>query len=176
MNEDVRENWRGTRFRPTENLEEVMDGKRRTAVQRLAVRYRLFAIVGLAAIPCLSPIFFQSDIIPDRTHRIIITLMFALFFIIAATIDLCFYSRLNKVDCTTKTVSEAREKARRYRRRHLQAVMILFPTALAVVVTFAIFVADPDILKGMMLGGVIGLLIGSRQLYNFLRDYRTLID
>lgn len=48
MEENIKQEWRDTRFRAeNEYRDNLPDGSRRTALQNLAHRYRIFSIVGL---------------------------------------------------------------------------------------------------------------------------------
>lgn len=175
--DNIKSAWRDTNnsFEKDKNMmmsfEAIMNGKRSTALDRLQARYLRFVMLALCCVPC-SFSFMLPNIIPDGNGKWI-TIAFGIYFLICAGMDLWLYHGIGTIDCLRMSVTEVIDKARFYRKRHLQFIMILLPIAFCVLGVMAYSMQnDPEVIYGMIIGGVVGLLIGSRQLFKFMKDYR----
>lgn len=169
--------WRETATSlQTENdrlLTEFRNGNPLTSLERLRNRYRRFAILGFTMLP-LSCVFMLKSIFPIE-GGIWITLSFIVYFLTCGFMDTWLYRGLDTIDCLHMSVSEVIEKARYYRKKHLQFVVILIPMAIALLCGLAYFTGwEEHILLGMIIGGSIGFAIGLQQLFAFLRDYKNI--
>lgn len=169
--------WRETATSlQTENdrlLTEFKNGNPLTSLERLRNRYRRFAILGFTMLP-LSCVFMLKSIFPIE-GGIWITLSFIVYFLTCGFMDTWLYRGLDTIDCLHMSVSEVIEKARYYRKKHLQFVVILIPMAIALLCGLAYFTGwEEHILLGMIIGGSIGFAIGLQQLFAFLRDYKNI--
>lgn len=169
--------WRETATSlQTENdrlLTEFRNGNPLTSLERLRNRYRRFAILGFTMLP-LSFVFILKSIFPIE-GGIWITLSFIVYFLTCGFMDTWLYRGLDTIDCLHMSVSEVIEKARYYRKKHLQFVVILIPMAIALLCGLAYFTGwEEHILLGMIVGGSIGFAIGLQQLFAFLRDYKNI--
>lgn len=169
--------WRETATSlQTENdrlLTEFRNGNPLTSLERLRNRYRRFAILGFTMLP-LSFVFMLKSIFPID-GGIWITLSFIVYFLTCGFMDTWLYRGLDTIDCLHMSVSEVIEKARYYRKKHLQFVVILIPMAIALLCGLAYFTGwEEHILLGMLIGGSIGFAIGLQQLFAFLRDYKNI--
>lgn len=169
--------WRETATSlQTENdrlLTEFRNGSPLTSLERLRNRYRRFAILGFTMLP-FSFVFMLKSIFPIE-GGIWITLSFIVYFLTCGFMDTWLYRGLDTIDCLHMSVSEVIEKARYYRKKHLQFVVILIPMAIALLCGLAYFTGwEEHILLGMIVGGSIGLAIGLQQLFAFLRDYKNI--
>lgn len=169
--------WRETATSlQTENdrlLTEFKNGNPLTSLERLRNRYRRFAILGFTMLP-LSCVFMLKSIFPIE-GGIWITLACIVYFLTCGFMDTWLYRGLDTIDCLHMSVSEVIEKARYYRKKHLQFVVILIPMAIALLCGLAYFTGwEEHILLGMIIGGSIGFAIGLQQLFAFLRDYKNI--
>lgn len=122
----------------------------------------------------LSFVFMLPSIFPIK-GGIWITLAFIVYFLTCGIMDTWLYRGLDTIDCLHMSVSEVIEKARYYRKKHLQFVVILIPMAIALLCGLAWFTGwEEHILLGMLIGGSIGFAIGLQQLFAFLRDYKNI--
>lgn len=175
--QDMKSAWRETATSlQTENdrlLTEFKNGNPLTSLERLRNRYRRFAILGFTMLP-LSCVFMLKSIFPIE-GGIWITLSFIVYFLTCGFMDTWLYRGLDTIDCLHMSVSEVIEKARYYRKKHLQFVVILIPMAIALLCGLAYFTGwEEHILLGMIIGGSIGFAIGLQQLFAFLRDYKNI--
>lgn len=169
--------WRETATSlQTENdrlLTEFRNGNPLTSLERLRNRYRRFAILGFTMLP-ISFVFMLKSIFPIE-GGIWITLSFIVYFLTCGFMDTWLYRGLGTIDCLHMSVSEVIEKARYYRKKHLQFIVILIPMAIALLCGLAYFTGwEEHILLGMIVGGSIGFAIGLQQLFAFLRDYKNI--
>ena len=73
-------------------------------------------------------------------------------------------------------VEEVLRLTMRYRKRHLQFMLILMPMAVALLIGMGIYLrSDRSVIYGMIAGALIGLAIGIRYLIEFMRDYRRVL-
>lgn len=175
MKESIKQEWQNMRFsidKTPEEIQRIMEGHRRTALENLARRYRSFSIIGFV-MAIVSVQWYRCPIFEDLRGAIAIT--FIAYFLICGIIDTIFYRMIRTIDVTEMTVSEVASRALHCRKRHLQAIAILFPLAIAIIGLMAyIGSGDKYFLIGMGAGAAVGLAIGINQLRNFLHDYRTL--
>lgn len=155
------------------NMTDLMNGRRRTALQRLAERYKRFSRLGL--LMCLwSVCYMFADVFPAR-FRLGLCLFMLIYFGTVSCMDHWLYQGVRSIDCVTMTVREVVDKALFYRKRHLQFVAILILPAAAFIAMLAYAMSYNNYaIGGVVIGGVTGLIVGSRQLMNFMADYRTL--
>lgn len=172
--------WRDTNrnFDSRISQEEIMNEFRqrnpRTSLDRLRTRYKRFVAVALvAAFPC-SMVFLKSDLVSGE-GRIWLAIAFAAYFILCASMDFWLYLGIGKIDPLTMSVSEVIGRAMFYRKRHLQFIAVLIPVAIALISFMAYQIGcDVYLISGMAIGGCIGLAIGSMQLIEFMRDYKSI--
>lgn len=157
-----------------ETLEKIRIGKQSTSLDRLGERY--FRFVLLSGTCCILSASFMLLPCPTPYNPIWLTLGFLAYFLTCAVMDFWLYRGVGSIDCLRMPVSEVINKALYYRKRHLQFILILLPMAFGVVFLIALFNNfDRSILFGMIFGGAIGLAIGSYQLREFMRDYRSIV-
>ena len=111
MTDRLKQTWQDTRFRqPDQNhISEILKGKRSTALQNLARRYRRFSLIcGACIITSLS--FLNIRFIPEA-DRLLLSGAFALYFFIASMMDLWLSNGIAKIDCLRMSVIEVARKA-----------------------------------------------------------------
>lgn len=177
MEERIKKNWQETHFNANDNpeqLQSIMEGRRRTALEDLARRYRVFSILCfmMAAISIgwgFSPLF------GEMSH--IVSLALVAFFLLCGSIDDWFCRGIQSIDVATMSVAEVASKALCYKKRHLQAIAVLAPLAICIVGLMAYALSgDKTLWYGMIAGGMLGLTIGLLQLRRFIDDYRKLSE
>lgn len=175
MEEDIRKNWSMSRLRRMDNnvVYDVMSGRRQSALQSLAIRYRRFSNIALVMIAWSVYMYF-NPVMPER-WRFITSISLGVYFLTVSIMDYWLYRGILSIDLAEMDMRTVMLKAAFYRKRHLQFVAILLPMALGLVGLLIWQFTDNRIaLIGVIFGLLIGLAIGSRQLMKFLADYRTL--
>lgn len=163
--------------RMEKTLSETLDfdkiKRRKTALDRLARRYRRLSAIGLAALG--FPILYMVGDIVTGEWRIPVSVYMAVYFIICSIMDHDLYLRIKGIDIEEMTVEEVADKALGCRKRHHIYMMVLIPLAIVFLAMLAMAAENNGaILTGMVIGGVVGLAIGLRQYFNFMRDYREI--
>lgn len=177
MKDNIKNDWNNTRFRDVEigDYECIMEGRRRTALQNLARRYRRFSNLSLVAILWV-PVMLLQNIMPDNTVlRGCFAVAMTTYFAVCSVMDRWLYHGVSRIDCVTMSTAEVVRLAMFYRKRHLQFILVLIPLALGIVSFLCfIFKNDPYLWAGLAVGGVTGVAIGYRQFLLFMDDYRAL--
>lgn len=178
QSEEIRRSWNQTKFsseRLHENIDEIKSGKRRTALQNLARRYRWFSNFALIFI-FVWPLLATSHLLMGF-HATWIIIFGEIYFGICSMIDRWMYRGVSSINVATMSVSEVCERALYYRKRHLQSIIILLPMAMILIGSMAyVMDFDPYMIMGICTGAIVGFLIGLRQLHHFLDDYRQFKD
>lgn len=179
MEENIKKAWqslRGEYYGENygENISDIIAGKRRTALQNLARRYRWFSNISIFFLVVWCPMFaFSSEILTGVEDRIQMSILFGVYFMICSVMDRWLYMGIKGIDCGVMDVNAVQRKALFYRKRHLQFVLILLPMALGLVGFLAYKVSeDVYMLWGIIIGILVGLAIGSRELMRFMSDYK----
>lgn len=175
MEDNLKRDWRETSIRSASNestIEAIKDGHRKSALQRLASRYRMFSIIGAVCSVSIPMILHNPGIFPENPYKIWALLIFCLYFLTCSAMDLWLYHGITGIDVATMSVSEVISRALFYRKRHLQFVMVLLPWAFVIVGILIYFNEIRFALYGMIAGGTLGLIVGINQLRRFMADYR----
>lgn len=181
MEENLKETWRDTRFQSAtpQQMAEIIDGRRRTALEQLASRYKRFSNLGLLMMIIMPINMLNHNIFYDTPQgwKIAWMVLAAVYFGFVSLIDRRLYHGVNEIDCSMMSVKEVCDKAMFYRKRHLQSIIILLPMAI-LIVGGMIWLAGMNLyfLYGAIAGAIIGLVVGSRILMKFMADYRQFRD
>lgn len=171
---DIQKDWRDTRFKNTSQftIEEILNGRRISALERLSQKYRRFSIVALLLI-IIS--FTGKFTIEKSSLDIWISIIMACYCATCSVMDYWLYRGITRIDFATMSVHEVITKSLFYRKRHLQFMAVLIPWAIVIVslIFYANF-SEIYMLMGLTAGLIIGLAIGLRNLFDFLDDYKTL--
>lgn len=163
--------WRDTRISYTDPH---FDDRRRTALDRLARRYRWFATMALL-LSAYCPLTL-CRYIDDYTLRPVSMIAFAAYLLVCSAMDWYLYHAIRAIDVASMPVGEVLSRAMHCRKRHLQFVCVLVPCATALLgLVFYGMGTNPYILWGMITGALVGLAVGTIQLRRFLSDYRSII-
>lgn len=177
MNDNIKKDWNETKFHSAnaDCISEIVNGKRRTALQNLSRRYLLFSNIALV-MTCWSPFVFSSHIYPDHT-KTYISIAFSVLFLICMVMNRWLYLGIRKIDCATMPIAEVSRLALFYRKRHLQFMTVLIPMAIAVIGSLIYsMVGNIYFIWGVILGVIVGLAIGIRQFMDFMSDYHDVAE
>ncbi|MDE6631937.1 MAG: hypothetical protein K2K23_02955 [Muribaculaceae bacterium] len=153
----------------------IINGKRRTALENLADRYRRFSNLALILILLSFSWIFNPDMFPgNQGLRIAVGVSFAVYALIASIMDRWLYKGIQSIDIVVMPVSEVVRKALFYRKRHLQFIVILLPIVLSIIAVMAWSMDNLYFRLGIVVGFIAGVAIGVRQLLAFLADYRDI--
>lgn len=177
--EEIKKTWAEAArklYAPTpEELEIMYIGRKETALEGLAQRYRRFSRLGLV-MAIVSVFWMFSGIQPEiPSMKYVIAILFVIYFATCSVIDNWLYRGVASINCFTMPVSEVIDRALYYRRKHLQSMILLIPFAIIVLGTLAYsFMSDIYTIYGIIAGFIAGVAIGLRQFHQFMAEYRTI--
>ncbi|MDE5849756.1 MAG: hypothetical protein K2H38_06415 [Muribaculaceae bacterium] len=176
--DNLRKDWQDTSVsirRDSESYASIINGKRKTALQNLAERYRRFSNLALVLILLSFSWIFNPDMFPgNHGLRIAVGVSFAVYALMASIMDRWLYKGIQSIDIVVMPVSEVVRKALFYRKRHLQFIVVLLPIVLAIIAVMAWSMDNLYFRLGIVVGFIAGVAIGIRQLLAFLADYRAI--
>lgn len=176
--DNLRKDWQDANVsirRNSESYDSIIYGKRKTALENLAERYRRFSNIALTLILLSSTWIFNPNMFPgNHSLSIVVGVSFAVYALICSIMDRWLYQGIRSIDVVTMPVSEVIRKALFYRKRHLQFIAILLPIVLAIIAVLAWSMDNLYFRLGIFVGFIAGTAIGVFQLMNFLADYRTI--
>lgn len=153
----------------------IGDLRRKTALQNLARRYRQFAIMA----PCvmLASFSFLNRHIYSPTWGLWSFILFNTVMIACCIFDWWLYRQISSISVTTMPVLDVVKKAWICRKRHLQFIAIFLPVDLLFIgMLYAASDRNIYFTCGIIIGFVVGLTIGLRNLYRFLADYKEIFS
>ena len=150
---------------------------RKTSLDRLATRYRMFSLSALLAAGGLTLFFSLVMRHSGISLPLWLIISFEAYFLMASLMDYWLYQGVRSIDCSTMTVDMVLSKTMFYRKRHLQFTMLLVPIALANIILLGLCLhADTIILYGMIAGFLFGVTMGIRALMDFMKDYHKIME
>ncbi len=87
MNEDIRKDWQDANVsipEKSDSYDAIINGRRKTALQNLAQRYRWFSNMALVFLLLVPFNLLNLHLFPDLKGRMIIVIWFCSFFIICS--------------------------------------------------------------------------------------------
>ena len=142
--------------------------------EKLVAKYKKFIfleslfMIFIISLLLRNPMANEKILLP----AIIYVVCFALFEIF---VDFYLMIRLKRMDIYTSTVKEISNYSTRCWKIHKIAIFIGLPIALGGVILIGIALnANSFMIAGMICGGIVGLLIGLKQLREFISCYREL--
>lgn len=178
--ENLKKDWQDSNVsisRDTDSINSIINGKRRTALDNLAQRYRRFSAIALILILLSFTWMFNPGMFPDNPRlRIAVSVSFAVYALICSVMDRWLYQGIRSIDVVTMPVSEVIRKALFYRKRHLQFIAILLPIVLTIIAVMAWSMDNLYFRFGILMGVIVGIAIGLHHLFAFLADYRAIIS
>ena len=176
--DNLKKDWQDTNVAiqtEANSYDKIINGKRRTALENLAERYRRFSNLALILILLSFSWIFNPDMFPgNQGLRIAVGVSFAVYALIASIMDRWLYKGIQSIDIVVMPVSEVVRKALFYRKRHLQFIVILLPVVLSIIAVMAWSMDNLYFRLGIVVGFIAGVAIGVRQLLAFLADYRDI--
>lgn len=151
------------------------DSTRRTPLEKLALRYKRFSVMGVVCI--LLGLSWLN--IPDLQlkNRILTVVFYCLMMLICAVTDRYLYMKLSSINISSTPTARVIETVRKCRKIHLIFICFSIPMAIALIGFIAWqFSNSIYMLICIIVGAVTGLVIGIFQLMEFLRDYRDLLN
>lgn len=149
----------------------VRENNFKSSKDRLVTRYKKFIILESLMVIFFPLIIFNNPEGVEK-YRWITFSYWIFFFLMEAGIDFYLMTRIEKLDLYNTPISEIANEAGQIWRIHKLAIIVGLPIAIGAIILFALFVnANEFVLAGMAVGGVIGALIGIRQLLKFKSDY-----
>lgn len=178
--ENLRKDWQDANVslnRESRIYDSIINGKRKTALDNLAERYRRFSIIGITLIMLSFTWIFNPNMFPgNHSLRIAVGVSFAIYALIGSVMDRWLYQGIRSIDVVTMPVSEVIRKALFYRKRHLQFIAVLLPIVLALIGVMAWSMDNLYFRLGILVGFIAGTAIGLHHLFAFLADYRAIIS
>ena len=178
--DNLRKDWQDTNVSLSHGSDayaSIINGKRRTALDNLAERYRRFSVIALTLILFSFTWIFNPNMFPDNPRlRIAVGVSFAVYALIGSVMDRWLYQGIRSIDVVAMPVSEVIRKALFYRKRHLQFIAVLLPIVLTIIAVMAWSMDNLYFRLGILIGLIAGIAIGLHHLFAFLADYRTVIS
>ncbi len=151
----------------------IIDFKHKTALNRLSDRYRRFFTVAFIFAP-VSLIWTSNPLFDGKLQYPLMIYMF-IYFMICGIMDLYLYKKVNEIDILAMPTAKVISLAKSCRKLHIRFIFILLPlAAIFIGLLVSQFIDDKIILLCMLIGGGLGLIIGSVFLINFMQDYKRL--
>lgn len=179
MEEELKQCWRETSFRQTDSGNKY--NRRQTALKSLEQRYKRFSNLGLVftfvVTSCLLSQFYRFNYFGNSWLPIVTIIFAALYFALASVMDRWLYKGISRIDLSEMSVTEVCRLAFYYRKKHLQFIAILLPMAIALIGAIIwIYSGDVYFIIGIVVGGIIGLLLGTRQFLAFMAEYKDITE
>ncbi|MDE6023311.1 MAG: hypothetical protein K2G13_07395 [Muribaculaceae bacterium] len=177
MEDNIKKTWQSARVNiasDNASLDNIMGGKRKTALESLARRYRWFSNMAWLFLSLTPVSIMNMHIYSDPNSQILIMVLFGSFFLICSIMDRWLYLGIRRIDIVGMSVWEVMEKAQYYRKWHIRFIFILLPFALTCLALLAYLADDIYLRLGMLAGFLFGVALGVRHLLNFLADYKAL--
>lgn len=153
---------------------DVMRNKYKTVQEKLISKYQMFIFIACVML-AFTILFIGFTPSAVEKYRIPVMIYWCIFFLFEGCIDMYLMFRLKEIDIYNSTVKEIATRAAANWRIHKIAILIGLPLALGALVLYALLLdANIVMIIGMIAGGVIGLLIGMRQLLKFMKYYHLL--
>ena len=116
MEEDIRKNWSMSRLRRLDNnvVYDVMSGRRQSALQSLAIRYRRFSNIALVMIAWSIYMYF-NPVMPER-WRFITSISLGVYFLTVSIMDFWLFRGILSIVLAEMDMRTVMLKAAFYRK------------------------------------------------------------
>lgn len=178
--EDLKQEWQqsavGCNAVDPRKREFIIEGRRVTALDRLARRYKRFVYMELICTLFLpvSNYFTLSETGGGWLPQALAAWM-ALFFLIAAAMDWILARKVESIDVLTMPANEVITRAMKCKELHIKCIFILLPfVALYLAGLVWLLLENLYLIIAVGVGLVVGLAIGLHELANFMNDYRLI--
>ena len=153
----------------------IMEDKYRNAQEKLIRKYRIFIIIASVMMIYSFCIVYLNPLVNDK-YRLVTTIYWIAFFAIEIGLDSYLLYKVKDIDLYEANVREITIMAKNNWKFHKIGVIIGLPLAFGAIILLALAMdADSFMILGMLVGGIVGFLIGFRQLMRF-RDYYRLLQ
>ena len=153
---------------------EAISNNLKTAQELLVRKYSRFIFVSLVMLIYIYLFVMFNQFVVEK-FRIPTLIYWSLFFLFEAGIDCYLMLKVKEIDVFNSSITEISRQAKRNWKIHKIAICIGFPLAIGACILFGLLLnADKFVILGMITGGIVGLLIGIRQLMKFLKYYKQL--
>ena len=144
------------------------ESNRRTALQRLGDQYRRFSRLSVV-MALVGPLALRNGGISSPW----IIAGYVILLLAAAATDHFLANSIRAIDLSAMPVAEVLERTLKCRKIHLLWLAVAMPFAIFWCAVMAYDVhADIYLFYGICAGAIVGLIVGLRVLFRFLRDYR----
>lgn len=168
--EEMKPQWQSAREAIRPEHEQKFDTRRRTSLQRLAHRYRVFTYLPLVLILTSA-----NNLV--TYHSVWHFAGFVLLMAACAAESYYLMKRLSSIDTAHMPVKEVLDRIMNCRKSHLTFVAIGMPCALLWCLSLAYrYRMDTFFTGGILAGFFVGLLLGLRLLHHYLKDYREALE
>lgn len=155
-------------------LKNIKFGRFKTSQEKLKNKYRKFIMIETIMTIAVVLIFLPNPMVNER-YLWPTLIYWVFFFLFEISVDFYLLIKVSSMDIYNSTVSQISSYARQCWKIHKIAIFIGLPLAIGAIILFALLMnADKFVIAGMICGGMIGLVIGLMQLYDFIRNYRQL--
>ena len=152
----------------------IINNNYKTARDKLISKYSLFIIIEIVMIFYMLIFVIFNPLLVEK-YKVATIIYWALFFAFEASIDIYLRTRLRKIDIYNSSVSAIAAIASKNWKIHKIAIIIGLPLAFGAIILFGLLLnANEFTIYAMIIGGMVGLLIGVRQLRKFYLYYKLL--
>lgn len=180
--EDMKEMWIELNNRMTALEEEnrrlakrVTDEKYRNIKEKLVRKYKIFIAVACIMIIYIYCFLFFNPLVNEK-YRLLATIYMICFFALCAAVDSYLMYKIKELDIYNSNVRDITRIAAKNWKIHKIFLVTGLPLAIGAIVLLALALnANEFVYLGMIVGGIVGFLIGFKQLMKF-RDYYRLLQ
>lgn len=152
----------------------VKENNYKSAQDKLISKYRKFIILEIIMIIWVLMFVMFNPLISDK-YRIVLAVYWCIFFLIEVTIDSYLLLKTKEINIYENNIRQTARQAASNWKIHKITLAIGLPLAFGAVILFALALdANQYMMMGIMTGGIIGLIIGIKQLIKFRQYYRQL--
>lgn len=152
----------------------VRNSSYKSTQEKLINKYLKFIFVECVMIIWMSIFLIFNPQVVEK-YRLITIIYWGIFFLFEIILDTYLMMRVKAINVYNSNVSEMAIQAAKTWKIHKIGIIIGMPLAIGAVILFGFALdANQFTIAGMIVGGVVGLIIGIRQLMKFLQYYRIL--
>lgn len=155
-------------------IQNIKKSNYKTTQEKLVNKYTCFIAVEVIMILYMSFFFLFNPLLNEK-YRIAALIYWDVFFLIEAAFDSYLLYQIKNINIYTSKITEVAKKAAVNWKLHKIGILIGLPLAFGALLLFVLAVdANEFTVYGMICGGIIGGIIGIRQLIKFKNYYRLL--
>lgn len=152
----------------------VRENNYKSAQEKLRGKYLKFIILEIIMIIWVIMFVMFNPMILDK-YRIALMVYWCVFFLGEVTVDTYLLLKTKEINIYENNIRETARQAAYNWKVHKISIMIGFPLAFGAVILFALALnANQFMMAGIVTGGIVGLIIGIKQLIRFRNYYREL--